>query len=149
MTCTFFGNRDAPQEIEPMLYQTITRLILEKGVTMFYVGNHGRFDRMVYHCLRRVKQKFTCIHYYVVLAYLPRGVKDSEYYQEEETLYPEGLEQVPYRVSIIKRNEWMIERSDFVVTYAAYTQGGAGIFQDLAEKKGKIVIKLNERKQEW
>lgn len=141
MICTFFGNRDTPQEIEPILYQTMIRLIKEQGVTLFYVGNHGRFDRMAYHCLKRVKQQFPLIQYFVVLAYLPRG-KDGLEYLWEETIYPEGLEQVPYRLAIIKRNEWMIERSDFVVTYTAYSQGGAGKFQDIAEKKGKTIISL-------
>ena len=82
------------------------------------------------------------ICYYVVLAYLPGIDKNLEYYQQEETIYPEGLERVPYRLAIIKRNEWMLKRADFVVTYTAYTQGGAGTFQELAEKKGKVTISL-------
>ncbi len=144
MICTFFGNRDAPNEIEPLLYQTIIHLVKNKGVTMFYVGNHGRFDRMVYHCLKKIKKHFPMIRYYVVLAYLPRIEEDSEYYQQEETLYPEGLERVPFRFAIIKRNQWMLERSAFLITYVAHTQGGAGTFQELAEKKGKVVIKLKK-----
>ncbi len=146
MTCTFFGNRDTPQEIEPMLYQTIIRLIAEEGVTLFYVGNHGRFDRMVHSCLKKAKQRFPFVRFGIVLAYLPKEGEGNGHW--EETIYPEGLERVPYRLTIVKRNEWMLEHSDYVVTYVAYKQGGAGTFQDLAEKKGKIVIKLNERKQE-
>lgn len=143
MTCTFFGNRDTPQEIEKCLYQTIIRLITQEGVDLFYVGTHGRFDRMVYHCLQKVKQQFPFIQYFVVLAYLPKEKEEFEYLWEE-TLYPEGLERVPYRLAIIKRNEWMLERADFVITYTAHTQGGAGRFADLAEEKGKTVISLKQ-----
>ena len=141
MTCTFFGNRDTPQAIEPILYQTIIRLIKEQGVTLFYVGNHGRFDRMAYHCLKRVKQQFPLIQYFVVLAYLPRG-KDGLEYLWEETIYPEGLEQVPYRLAIIKRNEWMINKADTVITYVKHTTGGAYRFSQIAKKKGKQIIEL-------
>ena len=41
-----------------------------------------------------------------------------------------------------KRNAWMINESDFVVTYVRYSTGGAAHFKELAEKKGKIVINL-------
>ena len=143
MICTFFGNRDTPSEVEPVLYKAICQLIVERGVTTFYVGNHGRFDRMVYRCLKKIKKEFSHICYYVVLAYLPKAM-GRKYYDANETIYPEGLERVPHRLAIIKRNEWMLERSDFVVTYVAHTQGGAGTFQELAEKKGKTVLKLTE-----
>ena len=45
--CTFFGHRDCPETIKPKIRTAVINLIENHGVTMFYVGNQGNFDRMV------------------------------------------------------------------------------------------------------
>ena len=45
--CTFFGHRDTPGKIEPLLRATLAALIEDHDVDLFYVGNHGGFDLMV------------------------------------------------------------------------------------------------------
>ena len=47
MICTFFGHRDTPVGIEKMLYSVLIDLVENKGVILFYVGNHGNFDNLV------------------------------------------------------------------------------------------------------
>jgi hypothetical protein len=59
-----------------------------------------------------------------------------------DTVFPEGLEKIPPRFAISKRNRWMIEHSDYVVTYVRHSFGGAAQFKALAEKKGKKAIEL-------
>ena len=46
-TCTFFGHRDCPETIKPKIREAVIDLIENHGVTMFYVGNQGNFDRLV------------------------------------------------------------------------------------------------------
>ncbi len=107
----------------------------------FYVGNHGNFDYMVKHCLIELK-KFYSIDYAIVLAYLP-GKKYST--NEEEpinTILPDGIETIPRKFAINYRNKWMVDQSDYVVTYVKYSFGGASKFKELAEKKNKIVINI-------
>ena len=58
MTCTFFGHRNAPYPIKPVLRETIIDLIENKGVNLFYVGNPGAFDRMTIKVLRELKEKY-------------------------------------------------------------------------------------------
>ncbi|MEE1280075.1 MAG: hypothetical protein UHH95_04505 [Oscillospiraceae bacterium] len=58
MTCTFFGHRDAPKEIEPSLRLALMDLIENKGVDRFYVGNNENFDYMVRKNLRLLKEKY-------------------------------------------------------------------------------------------
>lgn len=70
LTCTFFGHRDAPKEIEPTLMSTLIDLIENKNVMKFYVGNHGSFDCMVKRCLIELKEIYS-IDCAVVLTYLP------------------------------------------------------------------------------
>ena len=139
MVCTFFGHKDTPKEIEPTLRSTLIDLI-EKNVTVFYVGNNGNFDTMVRRQLEDLSQIYP-INYSVVLAYLP--TEKNKYDNLTNTIYPEGLETVPKRFAISWRNQWMIQQSDIVVTHVTHNFGGAAQFKTLAERKEKLVIELS------
>lgn len=145
MVCCFFGHRNAPGSVRDALTHAITDLITNRSVTNFYVGDQGQFDSMVRRVLRGLKKKYPHISYSVVLAYMP-GQK-SEYDREEEseeTLYPDGLESVPRRFAISRRNEWMVSRSDIVICYITHSSGGAAKYCDMARRKGKEIINLGE-----
>ncbi len=144
MTCTFFGHRDAPNEIKEVLKETIIDLIENKNVDMFYVGNHGVFDSMVTNVLKGLTLKYQNIEYKTVLAYLPTEKNEFDYTDYSCTVYPEGIEKTPKRFAISYRNKWMINNSDFVITYVNRIVGGAAQFKELAEKKGKAVINIAE-----
>ncbi len=139
MTVTFFGHRDAPTKIKEPLRVAIVNLIENENATTFYVGNNGSFDLMAQSILRQLK-KVCPIKYYVVLAYPPRKTDKIEY--NNETIYPEGLESVPQRYAIPKRNDWMLKKSDTVITYVTHPSSGACVFERKAEEKGKKVVKL-------
>ncbi len=141
MVCTFFGHWDTGEEIIPDLQKEIINLIENKNVDTFYVGNHGHFDGYAEEILKNLKEIYPHIKYSVVLAYLPRG-DDGDYYDFSNTIYPEGIEKSPLKFAITKRNKWMIEKSDFVITYVKRVIGGAAQFKELAEKKKKIIIEI-------
>ncbi len=142
MTCTFFGHKDAGSEIEPKLIEIMVDLIENKGVTNFCVGNNGQFDYLVRKNLKLLKETYPHIDYSVVLAYLPQQKKEFDLMDYSDTIFPDGLESVPPRFAIAKRNEWMIKTSDYVVTYVKYAVGGAAKFKSLAKAKGKTVIEI-------
>lgn len=75
MTVTFFGHRDTPSSIAPELKKVLTELIEKNGATVFYVGNEGNFDWMVYDTLKELKSEYPFIEYKVVLAYLTKKKK--------------------------------------------------------------------------
>ena len=139
MTCIFFGHRDTPCGIEGRLREAVADLIEHHQADTFYVGNQGRFDIMVRRVLRELKLCYPQIRYAVALAYLPDGREGLEGF---ETVYPEGLERTPVKYAIDKRNRWMIEQADYVVTYVRSPSGGAAKWKELAEKKGKVVLNL-------
>ena len=141
LTCTFFGHKDTPKEIEPTLRSTLVDLIENKNVLKFYVGNHGSFDYMVKCCLIELKEIYS-IEYAVVLAYHPAGKYDPEGKNSADFILPDGIEAVPRKLAINYHNKWMIEQSNYVVTYVKYTIGGAARFKELAEKKKRIVINI-------
>ena len=137
-TCCFFGRREVTHNIRDKLTAIIENLITETGVTEFYVGHQGQFDSMVYSVLKELKAKYPHIRYTVVLAYMP-----DEHIKEvygEDTLFPDGLEFVPKKFAISKRNDWMIRQSGFAVCYVHKITGGAAKFREKAEKKGIRVI---------
>ena len=137
--CTFFGHRDTPEKIEPVLQATLLDLIEDHAVQLFYVGNQGAFDAMVRRQLS-VMEKTHGIRYFVVSAYLPE--QSNLLAEDTHTLYPEGLELVPMRYAIAARNRWMLEQSGFVVTYVRHDAGGAAQFKQIAERKGKTIFAL-------
>ncbi len=141
LTCTFFGHKDTPKEIESTLRSILIDLIENKNVYNFYVGNHGNFDHMVKRILSELNEIYP-INFAVVLAYLSGKKYNSEEESPINTIIPDGIEAVPRRFAINYRNKWMIEQSDYVVTYVRYTIGGAVKFKELAEKKKRIVINI-------
>ena len=133
-TCCFFGHREVTHNIRPKLKAIIEKLITEQNVIEFYVGHQGQFDSMVYSVLKELKAKYPHIRYTVVLAYMP-----DEHIKEvygEDTLLPDGMESVPKKFAISKRNDWMIQQSGFVVCYVYKITGGAAKFREKADKKG-------------
>lgn len=141
LTCTFFGHKDIREEVEPTLRSTLIDLIENKNVRKFYVGSHGGYDYMVRRLLIELKEIYP-IDYAVVLAYLPGKKYDPEIESPTDTILPDGIESVPRKFAINYRNKWMIEQSDYVVTYVKHTIGGASQFKELAEKKKKIIINI-------
>jgi len=139
-SCTFFGHRDCPSSIEAHLREVLIDLIEHKNVNVFYVGNNGAFDKMVARTLRDFKLIYTHISCFTVLAYLPQKDCDSEY---NSTIFPEGIENVPKRFAISWRNNWMLNRCEYTVTYITHSFGGASKFADKARRSGKVVINLN------
>ena len=145
-TCTFFGHRNTPAGIRSKLHDTLVELIEHDGADTFYVGNQGGFDSIVLRELKTLSRAYPHIRYSVVLAYMPE--KHSEYDMTDytDTVFPEGLETVPRKFAIDKRNSMMVEWSDIVVTYITHSGGGAAKFKELAEKKSKVVINLAQQK---
>jgi len=134
--CTFFGHRELYTDVGDLLRHTILDLVENKGVDEFFVGNQGQFDAMV----QKVLAELTSQHffrYYIVLAYMPST-------QEEHTVLPDGIENVPKRFAIDWRNRWMLKRCEIVVAYVRHVGGGAAKFKKLAEKQHKTVINLAE-----
>lgn len=141
--CTFFGHADSPTNIKKEIQKVIEDLILQKGVNTFYVGTNGNFDRMVQSVLIDLKKQYSNLECYAVLAYIP-GIKPEfdTGYEKLESLYPDGLEKVPKRFAIDWRNKWMVQQSDYVISYVRHSFGGAAKYMELAKRKKKIVYNL-------
>lgn len=142
MTVTFFGHRDAPIALRAELITVIKRLIEYEDADAFFVGDKGNFDTMSASVLCELKALYPHIRYEVVLSSLRRKNSLPLQKNEHPTLYPEGMEKVPPRFAIVKRNEWMVEHSDVIVAYVKCSYGGAANSVRHAERKNKRIINL-------
>lgn len=141
--CTFFGHRDCPASIKPILRAVVVELIEQHGVDRFFVGRQGAFDAMAHSVLQELAEVHPHISYAVVLERLP-GPRDKAIWDFSDTIFPEGLETVPPRFAISKRNDWMLKQADFVVTYIAHGWGGAAQYAKKAQRQSKRVLNLAE-----
>lgn len=136
--CTFFGHRDCPESIQPMLHNALKTLI-EHEVYTFYVGNQGNFDAMVRTELNTLTQQYPHIQYSVVLAYMPNNNLEVP---SSHTLLPEGIELVPPRFAIAWRNNWMLQRSQYVICYVDHIGSSSFTWLRKAQACGKIIYNL-------
>ncbi|MBR6513964.1 MAG: hypothetical protein IKT46_03925 [Clostridia bacterium] len=139
--CCFFGHRKLYADISCKLELQIEDLILNNNVKGFYVGNNGAFDMTVIKILDGLSKKHN-ITYNIVIAYLPAKQESCYPYDISKTLYPEGIEKSPKRFAISRRNEWMIEHSDYVISYVTNSYGGANKYTEIARRKGKKTINI-------
>lgn len=137
--CTFFGHRDCPSGIKADLYKAIEQQISHQQVDTFYVGTQGAFDRMAYAALAELRQRYNHIKVYRILAYMPKQ-NDAE---TADTIVPEGIENAHPRYAIVHRNNWMIDRCDYVIAYITHPTGGAYQAVERAKKKGKIIFAVD------
>ena len=141
MTVTFCGHKelDDPGAIRRWLEETVERLILE-GADRFLLGGYGAFDMLAASVVFQAKQKHPAVRSILVLPYLDRKADASLY---DSTLYP-PLETVPLRFAIVRRNEYMVSRSDVVIAYVLYSWGGAAATLRYAEKQQKRIIRYQK-----
>lgn len=141
MTVTFcgHGNETYSDEIRKRLSDTIEELILQ-GADEFLLGGYGKFDMIAAYTVRSYKTKYPHIKSVLVVPYINRSF-DKELYDYSE--YP-PLESTPKRFAILKRNEYMVNRSDIVIAYVSHSWGGAAKTFDYALRKKKKMINLAE-----
>lgn len=145
--CSFFGHKfmEGIANLEQRTKEAIRKVILEENITSFLVGRNGQFDRICADCVKDLKEEFPFIKIYLVYAYLKKETDEYERKSIKETfdgtIYP-PLENVPPKFAILKRNEWIVRESDFIVFYVDYKWGGSGKMLDYAKRKGKSYLNL-------
>ena len=138
--CCFFGHRDCPESILPALRAAVEHAILQEGIETFYVGHEGNFDALAAKVMLEMTVKYPNIKFFVVLAYHPRAPLGGEL--QKHTVLADGVENVPYRLAILYRNEWMLARSQTVISCVTRSFGGAAAFLKKARAGGKSVVNI-------
>lgn len=133
--CYFIGHRDAGNDVLPLLTEAVEQHIEERGVSAFFVGHYGNFDRMAAQVVKAAKQRHPEVGLMLVLPYHPadRPVKKPDGF--DSTYYPWTNERIPKRLAIIKTNQHMVDTCDYLITYAFHFLGGTGQIVEYARKR--------------
>ena len=136
-SCFFIGHREADERLLPVLQSVIQQLIEEEGVTEFYVGGYGGFDRIAGAVVKQLKAEYPRISLRIMIPYHPaeRPVEAPNGY--DGTYYPNGLEGVPKRFRIAKANRLMIDTSDWLIAYVCHGASNSRKFLEYAERREK------------
>ncbi len=141
-TCFFIGSRHSSSDIREQLVEVIEKHIVEYGVTTFTVGRYGNFDSMVQGALRETKKRHSEIEIYLLLPYaLTQKTETPKGF--DGTLYPDGLEKVPFRLAIVQANRYMVQNSDYLIAHPGIGNSRNIVeFAQKREKRGLIKVTL-------
>lgn len=147
-TCCFFGHReiDETEELKEWLKGTVESLIVNEGVDTFLFGSRSRFNSLCYELVSAMKTKHPQIKRIYVRAEYPI-ISDSyrEYLlkEYEDTYYPESVVGAN-RFAYIKRNQEIIDKSQFCVVYydKEYKAKGTRQALDYALRRNKAIYRF-------
>ncbi len=164
MSCCFTGyrpqkfpfalDRKNPEYIkfENLLYNTVFDLI-ESGCRTFYSGMAAGFDIMAAEAVLEAKkfEKYADVSLICAIPYLEQARHFEEDWKNRyETVLENSdktvlLSDCYYRGCFLKRNRYMVESSDCVLTYFDGTAGGTKSTVNYAKRVGRGVINLYDR----
>jgi len=160
--CAFLGNdydfmHGRKRERRPRIWlkekvkEQIINLIENEDVTTFFVGEIGGFEEDAYDAVLEAKELYPHIHITLVISKItelhPVGEDISNYIHKgkpcDDFIYPDKSAMGYKRLSIVYRNRYIIENTDFIIAYNEY-HGKAYEFCKQAKNKGVNVIELRK-----
>lgn len=139
MIVTFCGHKNVSDStVVGKKLRVVIEELISRGATEFYLGGYGGFDSLAASTVRSLKASHPNIRLILVIPYLNREYDSKAY---DELLYP-PLENVLPRYAISKRNEWMVEEAQIVVSYVTHDWGGASKTLAFAKRKKKEIISV-------
>ena len=145
MLVTFCGHGQVPSSDREFVTAALEKelsALIEEGADEFYLGGYGEFDSLAATAVLNAKQLHPHIVSTLVIPYMDRDYDKRRY---DGSVYP-PIEHVPRRFAISKRNEWMIEQADVVITYITHGWGGAATTAAYAKRKNKRIISVAPEK---
>lgn len=140
-SCAFFGHRELFCDISEQLDIAIHTAINTYDISSFWCGNYGAFDLASAHAVKRIQAQYPWIESLWIRAYMPTP-HETVHALYHDSIYPEGLELVPKRFAISKRNEWITTHCDMVIAYVNSRYGGAYAACHRFARSGRPIINL-------
>ena len=146
MTVAFCGHADfyGTGEQEERILDFLGEKIGDQAADL-YLGGYGGFDSFAYVCCKKYKEHHPNVSLVFVTSYMTQEYQrkhltdmQSKY---DEILYP-ALENKPRRFAISYRNQYMMEKADFVIAYVDHDWGGAYTTYRYAKRKRKVIFNL-------
>ena len=141
---TFFGHANF-QETDEIAERLALQLhTFDNTPVDFYLGGYGKFDNFALQCYKQYQMENPQAKLVYVTPYLGKTLDFRREYLEknyDEILYP-PIEHVPPKFAISKRNEWMVEQAQLVISYVDCHFGGAYKALLYAKRKGVTFVNL-------
>lgn len=137
--CTFWGHQDCSLSIATQVQEILQQLIEQECVQTFYIGHQGNFDSLVYTVLQELASVYSKLSFYVVLAHWPIHEANLDL---SNCIYITDIDEVDLHQATFRRNHYMLEWSDIVITYAANHDSDTAFWAAQARQMGKRVIEI-------
>lgn len=152
-TCCILGHRtfEKTKDLELKVKKVVFNLIEKENVTEFLFGSRSEFIDFCYDIITEYKQIYPNIKRIFVRAEYP--IISEDYYNylrrfyEDSYFYDEKL--ISNKFSYIRRNQTMINKSDFCLFYfkdnyipKTKSQSGTRIAYEYAIKKRKVITNI-------
>lgn len=141
--CTFFGNNDFDKQhrYNHALRMEILSLIYTEDVYTFYIGTNGNFEKFALAVLLDIKHNYYRDIKLVLVAVSPRELSQNAW-AVDEAILPEEVKNAAKNSKLTKRNEFMLQNSDFVISYVDEDEGNAYNCIELAKSLNKEIIDM-------
>ena len=150
MVVSFIGHRSLHncKELSENIKRTITENIGREEKVVFLCGGYGDFDDLCASVCCSIKGDRKNVEIVFVTPYITEAQqKKTKALMKlglyDSVIYP-PIESVPFKFAINKRNEWMVEQSDFIIAYVCHSYGGAYQSLNYARRRGKQIVNLAE-----
>ena len=138
LRCCFAGHNDRyGEETFQKVYSVAESLVVDYHVIEFWVGNYGGFDCCAARAVRKLKEKYKNIELSLVILYLTKEINKyrEQYYKDYDRIIMADIPvNTPRNLKIIKANEFIVDRCDFLICYVSHGWGGAAKTLERAEK---------------
>ena len=160
--CAFLGNdydkicgkpcwHRTPEGLKERIKAEIINLIENEDVTEFLVGELGGYEKDAYDTVLEVQKDYPNIRIILVISKITElhevGECDAQYVQNrkpcDDFIYPDKSATGYKKLSIVYRNRYIIENTDFIIAYNE-DHGKAYEFCKQARNKGVKIIDLAE-----
>ncbi len=120
--------------------------IAAKEHVTFYVGRESEFDKAAAAAVKQMQTAFGKENSMLILV-LPYRIKEEGHYRSDyDDIYCPFPSQDCRRFAITRRNQWMVEHSDLLLTYVRDEQGEAHHAMVHASYKGVPIINIAAKK---
>ena len=123
LSCTFAGHREVYEKDAAAKIECAVHQLIEKDERFcFYTGGMGEFDCMCERTIRRIKKECTDkeIRLILVEPYMKQSINTEGRYLKEkydEILIPSEWAECHYKRSIVLRNRWMVDHSQYMIAH--------------------------------
>lgn len=139
-----FGHRQIFQNIDSELNKAV-KTAIRCGCNVFLAGGMGEFDAELSSIVRIAKRSNPNIKIILVLPYLTKQLishKNYYYSMYDDIIIPDELAGIHYKSAITKRNQWMTDRCEIIISYTVRNYGGAFRALEYARKNHKTIIEI-------